>query len=32
LATLGNPIIGDELYGKWDEILQLVSAGARIVR
>jgi 23S rRNA pseudouridine1911/1915/1917 synthase len=31
LATLGNPIIGDVLYGKWGGILQLVSAGARVL-
>jgi 23S rRNA-/tRNA-specific pseudouridylate synthase len=27
LATLGNPIMGDVLYGRWGEVLQLVSAG-----
>lgn len=35
LATLGNPIIGDKLYGSRyanASVLQLVSAGARIVR
>jgi 23S rRNA-/tRNA-specific pseudouridylate synthase len=34
LATLGNPIIGDALYGKWNkgDVLQLVSCGCRVER